>query len=482
MGASNVDRPRNNGLSLQPDSPRELLGQVLWPVLGILLANFLFKRAFTPPLASIAPFGLVLVNAEIVGRTLAENPAALLLPFEYEPGRFYWAPTVIVPLYSLYKVFQPFGAYLVTSSLLIVTGYLCSWIVFRSRAFSATFGLLVALGTQLSYALTLGNVLALYVLLSYISVNLTFAACLVQARKRSSALWLKTGFVLTLVGVAVGNEMWLNYAVPLIIGAVFTTIWAWHHRKAEVAGGARFVAAATSIVLAAYLSIRLQAAGQYLTPSAEEELVLAYPSVVMIVEDVVANFFTLLYMTLSNYLPSFLFFSTSYAVWGEAAIIEQQHGYHPEKTHLVVASHLFLWRFGAGVLTVVFVWLAARWLLRSWRSPDPRHLILVLLAIGVLTGFSTHLLIKMRPYNGTPMLTYKAMFSVFSFTLLLSYAVMCAHEWFGNVVRYRAAIVGFWLFIALAAMTRPMAMNAGLAAVGLSGHGDPIKKILKWTR
>jgi hypothetical protein len=482
MRASNLHRSQDTGPLSVPASLHELFEQVLAPVLAILLVNLLFKRAFTPSLESMAPFGLLLVNAEIVGRTLAENPAALLLPFEYEPGRVYWAPTVIVPLYSLFKVLTPFGVYVFTSSLLIVTGYACSWVVFRSRTFCATFGLLIALGTQLSYALTLGNLLALYVLLSYISVNLTCAACLVRTRERASALLLKVGFVLTLVIVAIGNEMWLNYAVPLILGAAFTVAWALRHRAAAVARGARFVAAGAAIVLAAYLSIRLHSVGQYLTPSAEEELVLTYSSVVMIAEDIATNFFTLLYMALSNYLPSFLFFSTSYTVWGEGAIIEQQHGYHPEKLHLVVASHLFLWRFGAGVLAAVFVWLVVRWLRQSWRAVDAHYLILVLLAIGVLTGFSTHLLIKMRPYNSTPMLTYKAMFSVFSFTLLLSYAVMRARGWFTSIVRYRLAIAGFWAVIVIAAITRPMAMNAGLSAVGLTGHGNPISKILTWVR
>src|SRR5207244_12623466 len=52
-------------------------------------------------------------------------------------------------------------------------------------------------------------------------------------------------------------------------------------------------------------------------------------------EDVIAHFFTLFFITISTYLPPYLFSgSTSSWHYGTQNLIELQNGYHAEKAHL----------------------------------------------------------------------------------------------------------------------------------------------------
>jgi len=103
----------------------------------------------------------------------------------------------------------------------------------------------------------------------------------------------------------------------------------------------------------------------------------------------------------------------------------------------------------------------------AWsRSTDVRALVLFVLFIGVITGFPTHTGDQDTPYNSTPMLTYKAMFSTFAFTVMIAYGAMIAHGYFSTVRRWRYCSRASGLTVLVSAFTRPAAINAGLAAVG----------------
>lgn len=448
-------------------------------LIGILVLNFLFKFIFTPPLDQMEYCSLVSnpVIFDTLKEALHHHPFSVLLPLEYQPERVYWAPTIILPFYLLSKIFSPLANYVFVSSLLIVTTYFCSWKILRSLVFSSTLAILLALGTQLSYALTIGNILALYILLAYITLNMTSAIIILQKKFISKTDCLF--FALTLLICAIGNEMWINYEIPLILSLGFIALWANHHNLHALKKNANLVNLISITILLVYLTIRLFWAKQYLKPGAEEELILTHHSPFLMIDDFITNFFTLLYMSLSNYLPSFLFFSNSSTYVGEAGIIAGQNGYLADKMNLAVASYLLQWRFYAGIFTVPFFMFGWKWFRAAWSDKTNfRALVLFILFIGVITGFATHLLIKMRIYNTTPMLTYKAMFSTFSFTLMIAYVVMIARDHFRNVLIWRRMIVGVWLFILLAAITRPAAMNAGLLAVDCNGYSDPGKQLV----
>jgi hypothetical protein len=213
---------------------------------------------------------------------------------------------------------------------------------------------------------------------------------------------------------------------------------------------------------------------------AEEELLITYENYSLMIEDFIVNFFTLLYMTLTNYLPSFVTSSNSLAYVGKATIIAEQYGYDAAHQELVLMSHLFLWRFYAGVAGTLFVGCAVWSVYRAWRSPSLAAAIVAALTLMVISSFSTHMMIKMRPYNSVPGLTYKVTVSVAVLTVLVGYLTLILGQWLQSRRAYFAVVGSVWGIVFIAALTRPGMQARLLNEVGLIGLRDPLGQILEW--
>jgi hypothetical protein len=458
----------------------------VWPallcLLAILAVHAAFVLAFVPAAPPEAPYSLRMTPeiAESVRRLLSEDWVAFLLPHEYESGRHYWATTVIPLTYLAERYLGGLGSYLLFSSLFAGVSFVLGLAVSRSILFAATLAYMFAFGTQLNYVYTYGNTTALYLVLTYAAVNFTIAALILQ--ERIGGPLASAGFVASLVVLAVSNEMWLNYATAMIAVTAFGLAWAARHREGETLARSGFLFAATVLVLIAYLLVRLRLVHQYLAPGAEEELLVTYEHKILFVEDAVANLFTLLYLTLSNYLPAFVTSSSALTYLDKAAILAEQHGYDQKQQHLIILNHLFLWRFYAGVLATLFLGSAGWAVVAAWRSPSVRPAVIAGLCLMVLAGFSTHLSIKMRPYNIVPALPYKALMSISAFTVLVTYMTTLAWRGFRSPLSRGAVVGGVWASVLLAALTRPAMQARLLSEVGLVGLGDPLGQLLQWLR
>ena len=355
---------------------------------------------------------------QTVTRALSEDWSHLLFPFDYE-GWIGWSPTTVFLTYNAERYLGPLATYLLFSTVFIVTALVLGLAVTGSVLFASTLAFMFAFGTQLNYAYTYGSVIHLYLMLTYAGLN--FAIGLLLVGRRVVGLSWRAGFVVSLVVVALSSEWWINYAVSVVTACVFGFFWASHHERFGIRAEALFVGGVTVVVLFCYLIIRLQFAGQFVKPGQEEELLLNYSYLILKLEDFIVNFMTFLYVTLTNYLPSFVSSSNSLTYLGSEIIVREQHGYHESHQHLVVMSHLFLWRFYSGIAVTLFFGVLAYLLMRSWQRPSTRNAIIVALLLMVMTGFSTHLLIKMRPYNTAPALPYKAIVSISFFTVLVAY-------------------------------------------------------------
>ncbi|KFC66800.1 hypothetical protein FG93_04280 [Bosea sp. LC85] len=449
-------------------------------IAALVVVSIAFKLLFLPP-ATNMPYSLIMTPgiSQSISRALAEDWTRLLLPHEYEVGRFYWPPTVVYAMYFLEKGLGPVGTYITLSSLFVLVTFVLAQVMTRSLVFSSTIAFLFAFGTQLNYQFTYGNLVAFYLILSYGAVNFTIAAALISGRV--SGWGWRALFAATLVIFALSNEMWINYATAIITATFFGIVWATRHRLSAIRSESIFLLAATLVVLALYLFVRMRWVHQYLAPGAEEELLVTYRHRLLMIDDFITNFMTLLYLTLSNYLPSFLSSSNSLVYLQDGRILSGQNGYHPEFSHLVVASHLFQWRFYAGILTAIFAALVIERTFRAWRSPSAINAaIFVALALMIVAGFSTHLSIKMRPYNVVPALPYKAIISISLFTVLLAF--VCHRAW--QALPTQAARLSFvgivWGSAFVAALTRPFMQSRLLKDVSLVGAGDPLGQILRW--
>jgi hypothetical protein len=106
---------------------------------------------------------------------------------------------------------------------------------------------------------------------------------------------------------------------------------------------------------------------------------------------------------------------------------------------------------------------------------------MVMLVAMIAVGFSTHLLIKFRPYNSVPALPYKAIVSILGVSLLTSYLVSLAGKRLG-MVRYRVLVASVMATVFVAGFTRPRMLSVLLAQVGLQGFSDPLGDALRFVR
>lgn len=450
----------------QIDLPRTPRGHTVI-VLSLIISQVLFKSIF----AYDIDVGLSVTIADVIRQTLATNPGALLLPMEFEPTRIYWPTTTHLPLFALQKFLPPFLSFLAISSLLVSVVYFCALRVSGSIIFSISMGLMSGFGTQLLYAYSAHNIFGTYFYLCYLSLSLTVGYLLVTRRdKAPKRLGL---FALALLFVALSWEQWVNYALWIFLAGSVATIWNQHHKGPLVSRNIHGAMAVTLAMLVLYLAIRIPAAQEYIQPGAEEELIFTYPTIVMMVDDFISSFFTYIYMSFSNFFPSFLVTSNTIQNYGYEAIIAEQNGYHEVYQHLVPMHHLFYWRYYAGAVTGLFLLMLWRSSFRAWKEPDIHHLILVVLALMIMSGFSTHMLVKYRPYLSVPALPYKATVSVFGVSVLISYLLMRARMWISSNNAYYGLVWGVWSLIIYEAFTRPKMLTTLLKHVGLTGKTDP---------
>ena len=438
----------------------------------ILTTYVLFTILFLPN--SLSNKALA-TNEEFFNTTvqfLTTDWRKFLLPQEYVSGEVLWLTTSLVPIYFAAKYFGSVVQFLLFSSLFLMIVFMCSWVCTRSLGFTAMITFMFAFGTQMEYVYTYGDLIILYVLLTYIAVNLTVAVLIVSGRV-TGCRWL-IAFILSLCLVALATEWWINYATAMIVASGFGVIWASRHQNIAIRVASTWILLLSGSVLVLYLTVRLQTPAQFAKHGAEEELLLTYTNYVLMFEDFVVNFFTLLYMTLTNYLPSFVTSSNSLTYVGRAAIIAEQYGYDAAHQQLVVMSHLFLWRFYAGVVGTLFVGYAVWAVYRAWRSPSLVAAIVAALTLMVISSFPTHLMIKMRPYNSVPALTYKVTISVAALTLLAGYLTMVAGRWLRSRRAYFAILASVGGSVFIAALTRPGMQARLLHEVGLVGlQGSP---------
>ncbi len=416
--------------------------------------------------------------SQIISDALSRDLLRLLLPFEFEPARggVYWQPTSILFLYGTQKYLGALPSYLIFSNLFVVTAAVVAHRLTGSLIFTTTLALAFGFGTQLDYAYSYGWLIIIYILLIYCAINCFTAVRLLT--QDSAGTWWRIGFIVSLCLVALAGEWWLNYAIALVCAGAFGVIWSSHHRLLRLRASLLFILGASLAVLVAYFLIRLPLQGNFLRLGSEEELVFTYRHKILIMEDIIVNFFTFMYTVLTNYLPSFVTSSNSLTYLDSAAIVAEQHGYDAPHQYLVSMNHLFLWRFYAGAAVTAFVVFSGFALHRAWKTESIPAAWIAALSVMVMTGFATHLVIKFRPYNSVPALPYKAIVSVTAATVLLAYLTMLSGRLLKSQNACHAVVACVWGSILVAALTRPGMEKHLLAGVGLIGLRDPLAQLL----
>jgi len=451
---------------------------LIWLLL-LLMVSTGYRWFTIPPVEDWSPHTLALTpySEELFSSTLATEPWRMFLPMDHgDGGRYAWNTAKSLPVYYLSKILSPVSLYLLLSGIMVTALYFAALITTRSLRFAVSLGLIAALSTFLSYALVYGSLMRNFLFIAYIAIAAIFLVQYLRSKRRSWTLYIS--FVVASLFVILSGEHWLNLALSLLLGFGFIYVWAKHHAETELPRRIGFVAAFLIGAMVFYLGIRMQYVQSYTQPGFENEMVFTYSSFLLMVEDVVVNYFTYVHITLSGMMPGFLSFSPSYTELGAETILAEQQGYHAQYTQLVVSSHLTSWRFVAGMMLVGLFLCGWKWIRMAWKSRDPVHLVAVILFIIVATGFATYLPIKMRPMHLTAMLGYKTIMSSTALMVLVAWLVDRSATWSISRRAHQGFVGLIFGFVVMAAFTRPATQTAGLEAVGLDGVGDPLGRLL----
>lgn len=292
--------------------------------------------------------------------------------------------------------------------------------------------------------------------------------------KSNQNIW-KWFFLLSLIFVALCWEMWLDYFVFMALCLFYLFFVYRRKQKTDYVKRIKFIAISLIAVASIYIAVKVQYTGEHFTRGTEAELVSNYDYPILAIEDIISNIITYIYVALTNFLPAFLVSSNSHYLLGETILIEQQFGYHRPYTHLVPMHHLFLWYFYAGIVFVAFCFFMIKNIINSLNKPTTNNIFLSIIMILIATGFSTHALIKFRPYLSVPLLSYKCIVSILGVSLLISYLLMILREKIRKKHVYLLIVSISWALIIYSGLTKPKFLSHLSSQVGL--HEFPIRFI-----
>jgi hypothetical protein len=405
----------------------------------------------------------------------------LLLPYDigahatavHVKGCYHWFTTGMTVVKLSEECATPNTVFYALNALLIVSSFVCTWLMFRSAVFSYTVALCMAFGTHFHWVYVCSSLAAFYLYVVYVQVNLL---CLSRVLRTGARRW-QVGFAVSLVLIALNHEQWLDYLGFLLLACVFLWLYAGRAGLPELRPRVLFVAACSALIAALYLGIRLQYGGQQSHPGDESEMIFNYGSRVLAVEDFISNVFTYLYIACSNYFPPCLVSSNSLYQLGPQGVLAEQHGYHAGMSHLVAMHHVFYWYFFAGIVFTLFVYFFVRSARAALLQGSPRAAHLTLFMLLIVTGFAIHALVKYRPYMSVPLLGYKCTTSQVGVAYLLAYCLMHARHVLPSRWLSRACIALVWGVIVYGALARPAYLSHLSRQVGMINLPDPLTRL-----
>ena len=402
----------------------------------------------------------------------------LFLPLRELTGS--WCTTTLLLTYKVERVLTPGGAWELYNALSILVAFGTSWLLFRSAVFSLTLAICIGFGTQFYHAYAVSGGISSYLVVMYHMLLLASAVQVVRGDRPRAAWWLALAASLALN--VLGYEGWLDVLVLVWVASPFVYLGLRRlERHAEAARLVR-VTVVMTLVGIAYVVVKAKL-GYGQTQGSESDVVFNYQSLLPVVDDLVANVFTHTYLSVSNFLPPALVGSSAFYWLGPEALVSAQHKYHEPFTYLVIMNQVFFWRFYAGAAFAIVVYALYATASRAWQRPSAWTMALGVFLMMILVGAPTHTLIKFRPMNSEPVMTYHVTVGVLGMSLVIAWLLTSAWQQWHNR-RLAALVIGaVWATIFYGALARPPYLSHMAAQSGL-GNGlypNPMRTLIEKT-
>ena len=128
-------------------------------------------------------------------------------------------------------------------------------------------------------------------------------------------------------------------------------------------------------------------------------------------------------------------------------------------SHFVTYNALSLWRFYAGAILTVFIMYWYKTGKKVVQSIDTRSSLLFILMTMVLFSAPSHMLVKFRPMQFLPYLSYHFYFGEMGLMILIAYIAFLVHTEFERANLAWLLISLIWFDIILCAFIRPAFLN-----------------------
>jgi hypothetical protein len=400
----------------------------------------------------------------------------LFLPLKEITGT--WSTSTLLLTYQLERTLTPAGVWYLYNALSIVVAFGTAFTLFRSAVFAFTFAIGVGFGTQFYHAYAVTGGIASYIVAVY-HMLLIFTTVQIVRGVGPRAVWYGA-FAVSLALNMVGYEGWLDVLVLFWVSLPF--VYVGLRRLDRLAEASRF-ARMTGVLTAAgvlYLFIKLNW-GYGQVEGSESDVIFNYASFWPMAEDLISNVFTHTYLSISNFLPPSLVGASSMYRLGAETLIDAQHGYHQPFEYLVPMHHVFFWRYYAGATFVIVLYALARACRRMWERPSAWTLALIVILLMLLVPGSTHEMIKFRPMNAMPAMTYHVTVGVLGASLLIAW--LATHGWqtWRNRRAAAAMVAAVWLVLFYGALARPAYLSYMSAQAGLGNllYPNPMQKLVE---
>lgn len=403
-----------------------------------------------------------------------------LLPMQEVNGGL-WAPLTFWVTYFMQRAWSPATTWVFSHVALILIAFWLSWWVLRSCIFSYTLALCLGFGTQLYHIYAIPGGLGHPLLYMYLLFTL-FCAYQVIVPHGQRAAWYVL-YIISIVLLALSYESWVDFLAFSWLAACFLGVFFWSHGDRLRFTKVMFCALSITLVGGIYIVIKLQVVIGTTNP--EIDFIFAYPHIVPALEDFLSNQIFTLYLALTNFLPPFLVSSNALYMFGSEKLVEFQRGYHADKTFLVPMHFLFLWRYYAGALCIIFLYAFVKLVKHAWRTENHMYVVLVLYMLMILMASPSHALYKYRPYYSAPLLTYQVTVGVLGTALLIAYLLLIAHRTLHRRPLAALIVAGTWALIILGVLTRPPYLHEMAKQVGVAygqGYPDPLQRLIELLR